>query len=212
MNTEQIDNMDLNYPIELIRDTEEGGFLATHPDLPGCAAQGETAEEAIANLDDARKLWIESRVEQNLPVPLPLSEEPSGKILLRMARSLHAELAKHAARQGVSLNLLINSVLAEYVGGAEYRAELSAFRRSVEAINAAISSLKMCFLQQQASQSRARLVTDATGITLMQSLVSTYSDWIWAVQPQARGLLKFHSCYLTGLPPLSEESENERDI
>jgi antitoxin HicB len=124
----------MNYSIELVRDMEQGGFFATHLDLPGCAAQGETAEETIANLDDARRLWIESRLELNLPVPLPPSEEPSGKVLFRMARSLHAELTKLATRQGVSLNLLINTVLAEYVGGTGYRNELSAFQQAVETL------------------------------------------------------------------------------
>jgi predicted RNase H-like HicB family nuclease len=124
----------MNYSIELVQDVEQGGFFASHPDLPGCAAQGEMAEEAIANLNDARRLWIESRLEVNLPIPLPLSEEPSGKVLLRMARSLHAELTKHATRQGVSLNLLINTVLAEYVGSAGYRGELPAFQQAVETL------------------------------------------------------------------------------
>ena len=109
--------LSLNYPIELVRDTEQGGFFANHPDLPGCAAQGETAEEAVANLDGARELWIEARIEDSLPISLPLTEEPSGKILVRMPRGIHAELAKLASRQGVSLNLLINSILAQYVGG-----------------------------------------------------------------------------------------------
>ena len=51
-------------------------------------------------------------MEDGLPIPLPLTEEPSGKILVRMPRGIHAELAKLAARQGVSLNLLINSMKA----------------------------------------------------------------------------------------------------
>jgi antitoxin HicB len=125
--------LNLNYPIELIRD-EEGGYFANHPDLPGCGAQGRTAEEAIANLDDARKLWIETRLEDNLPIPLPLSDEPSGKILLRMPPPLHAELAKQALRQNVSLNLLLNMILADYAGSSGYRAELDAFRKSVETL------------------------------------------------------------------------------
>lgn len=109
--------LSLNYAYELTRDIEQGGYFATHPDLDGCAAQGETADEAIEQLDVARELWIETRLEDGLPVPEPVQEEPSGRISLRMPSSLHAKLIRIADRQGVSLNLVLNSILAEYVGG-----------------------------------------------------------------------------------------------
>jgi len=112
------DYLSLNYPYELVRDADEGGYFATHADLDGCAAQGETAEEAVENLDVARELWIETRLEDGLPVPEPAPEEPSGRVSLRMPSSLHAKLVRVADRQGVSLNLLLNAALAEYVGGA----------------------------------------------------------------------------------------------
>jgi hypothetical protein len=41
-----------------------------------------------------------------------------------MASSLHASLAKLASRRGLSLNLLINTILAEYAGGVTYQAEI----------------------------------------------------------------------------------------
>lgn len=109
--------LSLNYAYELTRDTEQGGYFASHPDLDGCAAQGETAEEAIEQLDIARELWIETRLEDHLPVPEPAPEEPSGRVSLRMPSSLHAKLIRIADRQGVSLNLVLNSILAEHVGG-----------------------------------------------------------------------------------------------
>jgi predicted RNase H-like HicB family nuclease len=110
------DFLALNYPYELTRDDQEGGYFAEHPDLPGCAAQGETAKEAIDSLNEARKLWIETRLEDGLPVPEPLSEEAGGLISLRMSPILHADLVKHAARNQVSLNLWLNTVLAEFAG------------------------------------------------------------------------------------------------
>ena len=65
----------LDYPIEFIRDSEQGGYFARHPDLLGCTAEGSTAEEAIRNLDESRELWLEARLESGHPVPEPVSDE-----------------------------------------------------------------------------------------------------------------------------------------
>jgi len=110
--------MGLRYPIE-IRESLEGGYFATHPDLDGCMAEGSTLEEAVAHLADARELWIEARLAGGYAVPEPDSEEYSGRVSLRMTPSLHAQLVRIADRSEVSLNLLINSVLSSYAGGAE---------------------------------------------------------------------------------------------
>lgn len=109
--------LSLCYSYELERD-EEGLFVASHPDLPGCLAQGETANEAVANLDEARQAWISHRFETGLPIPEPVDEEYSGKFLLRMSPALHSALAREARRQQLSLNQFISNVLSEHVGGA----------------------------------------------------------------------------------------------
>ena len=46
-------------------------YLARKPDLPGCMSQGDTPEEAVDNLRDARELYIRSLLEDGLDVPLP---------------------------------------------------------------------------------------------------------------------------------------------
>jgi predicted RNase H-like HicB family nuclease len=46
-------------------------YVASHPELPGCMSQGETIAEALLNLDDARRMYIQSLLEDGLPVPLP---------------------------------------------------------------------------------------------------------------------------------------------
>jgi predicted RNase H-like HicB family nuclease len=107
----------LRYPIEVHESA--GGYFVTHPDLDGCMAEGATLEEAVTNLADSRELWIEARLEGGYNVPEPVSEEYSGRISLRMTPELHGQLARIAERRGVSLNLLLNSVLAAYSGGAE---------------------------------------------------------------------------------------------
>ncbi|MDO9534016.1 MAG: type II toxin-antitoxin system HicB family antitoxin, partial [Bacillota bacterium] len=52
----------LEYPITLQKTSDNHGtyWVAEHPDLPGCMTHGYTKEEALANLDDAKKGWIYS--------------------------------------------------------------------------------------------------------------------------------------------------------
>ena len=57
------DYMAMAYRMEIVEDKEEGGFVASYPDLPGCITCGETIEGAIANLLDAKKAWLEVALE-----------------------------------------------------------------------------------------------------------------------------------------------------
>ncbi|MFP5288777.1 MAG: type II toxin-antitoxin system HicB family antitoxin [Thermoanaerobaculia bacterium] len=108
----------IKYPM-MVREGPDGGYFVTHPDLDGCMAEGATLAEAAANLADSRELWIETRLANGYTVPEPVSEEHSGRISLRMSASLHAQLAEIAERRGISLNLLINTVLASFAGGED---------------------------------------------------------------------------------------------
>ena len=47
----------------------DGGYSVWVPDLPGCASQGETYEEALANIREAIALYIESLRLEGLPAP-----------------------------------------------------------------------------------------------------------------------------------------------
>ncbi len=102
--------LSLNYPIELVR--ERDLFVASHPDLPGCMTQADSANEAVTNLDQARQAWIEVRFERSLFIPEPLPEDYSGHLTVRLPVSLHASLATAAQRQKVSLNSYIVTRLA----------------------------------------------------------------------------------------------------
>ena len=54
---------------------EEGGYLATCPDLQGCHAEGETVAEALANVEDVARVIIELCLENGLPLPAELQDE-----------------------------------------------------------------------------------------------------------------------------------------
>ena len=118
--------LSLRYPVTLVPE-EEGGYTAIVSDLPGCITVGETAEEAMAMAGDAKRLWIEDAYERGEAIPVPSTErEYSGRILLRMPKSLHRRLAEDAEREGVSLNQYVVALLQE--GSALKRVE-----RTVEA-------------------------------------------------------------------------------
>lgn len=47
----------------------EGGYVAHVPTLPGCHSQGETLEEAEANIREAIEAYLESLVAHGDPIP-----------------------------------------------------------------------------------------------------------------------------------------------
>ena len=64
MNQELNYYMNLSYRMEIVEDKDEGGFVVSYPDLPGCITCGETVESAVANALDAKKAWIEAMMEE----------------------------------------------------------------------------------------------------------------------------------------------------
>ncbi len=109
----------LKYPVVVreLSNEEGGGFLAEIPDLPGCMADGETAAEAVAAVENAIEEWIATAKELNRSIPEPSAiDKYSGKWVQRVPKSLHMKLAIEAKREGVSLNTLTTSLIAEGLG------------------------------------------------------------------------------------------------
>jgi antitoxin HicB len=106
----------LPYTIELRNTPGEGWFVRVR-ELPGCMSQGETSEDALANIQEAMHLWLEVSLDHGDAIPEPRPEEDySGKFVVRVPRSLHRDLVEMAEREGVSLNQYINTALAQSVG------------------------------------------------------------------------------------------------
>jgi predicted RNase H-like HicB family nuclease len=53
----------------IMRESEEGGYWAEVPALPGCFSQGETIEQALANIKEAIELHIEGLKEEGQEIP-----------------------------------------------------------------------------------------------------------------------------------------------
>ena len=106
----------LSYSIE-VQQAEEGGFVISIPELPGCITQVEQWEDAYSSIDEVRKEWIKAAYEDGAEIPLPKSgKEYSGKFVLRIPKSMHRRLDERAEDEGVSLNTLLISMISECLG------------------------------------------------------------------------------------------------
>lgn len=112
--------LDLPYTIVLQHDRDDEGnegFVASVEELPGAYSQGATLEEAAASIRDAMEGWLSVALEDGLDIPAPRDPDAySGRFLLRIPASLHAELVRRADREGVSLNQFVSTTLAGAVG------------------------------------------------------------------------------------------------
>ena len=61
----------MRFVVTIERD-EDGIFVAECPSIPGCVSQGETREEAIANVQDAIRGCLEVRAERGMPLTVAI--------------------------------------------------------------------------------------------------------------------------------------------
>ena len=96
---------------------QDGTFRAEILEFPGCIATGDTEIEALASLKDVALSWLEVTLAKGQVIPEPIEKmEFSGKLVLRLPKSLHKKASRAAERDGISLNQFIVSSLAEQVG------------------------------------------------------------------------------------------------
>jgi predicted RNase H-like HicB family nuclease len=62
---------DIRYEIILYWSQEDQAFIAEVPELPGCAADGATYQEAVAQVEVVMREWIETAQELGRPIPTP---------------------------------------------------------------------------------------------------------------------------------------------
>ena len=80
--------LELNYPMEIIEDPDEGGYVVSYPDLPGCITTGDTIEKAITNARDAKKAWLQAAIEDGITINKPNEVSAySGQFKLRLPKT-----------------------------------------------------------------------------------------------------------------------------
>ncbi len=98
-------NMPYNYLVQQVNDESGKYFYGKILELDGCQSTGDTAEEVYRNLNEAMEGYIETKLENDIDIPLPVqTEDFSGKFVVRLPRTLHQRLAIEAEKEGVSLN------------------------------------------------------------------------------------------------------------
>lgn len=110
--------LSLPYTITLKRGTgDEEYWIARVVELPHCMTHGATPEEALRDIEDAKREWLKSNLEDGLTIPEPAKF--TGQYHLRMPPSLHEALVLKSESEEVSLNQFMITALARAVGYVE---------------------------------------------------------------------------------------------
>ena|ERR1039458_6279981 len=170
---------DLPYGI-LLRKDEDGDWVARLEELPGCTAHGGTEAEALENLEEVKSAWLEDALAAGAAIPEPVATEklPSGKWLQRVPRSLHKGLTEMAEKEGVSLNQLVTSILAEAVGRRSSARGVILQTQPQESHWALLNAHWRThrgydFLDWEVKQHRSALATQLNDILILSSNVSS---------------------------------------
>jgi antitoxin HicB len=115
------DYMQRPYLMEVVWD--EDYWAITFPELPGLVAAADTWEELDGKIKDAKESYFAAALEDGLPIAEPgdSSEPASGRVLLRLPKTLHRQATRAASRDGVSVNTFLVAAVARELGRREPR-------------------------------------------------------------------------------------------
>jgi predicted RNase H-like HicB family nuclease len=119
------------YPLRVWREPE-GYYVVDSPDVNGVLGTGDDEALAIADWRAAFAAWAEARLisGETIPEPTrPVAEGSySGRLLLRLPRSLHRDLSEAAEREGISINQVAIALIAAGVGRGDVGIAADAIR------------------------------------------------------------------------------------
>lgn len=113
-------SLDYTVVINKVKDEDKPYYYGKIAELDGCHTTADTAEELLKELEEVKKDYIEIKLEYGDPIPEP-NDMPSGKIVVRMPKTLHWRLAGEAKQEGVSLNQYMIYKLSQSIGEEKTR-------------------------------------------------------------------------------------------
>lgn len=126
-------------------------WIAESKSLKGCVGQGETPEEAIAELEINENEWLITAKEYNIAipeVPVEIEAEYSGKFTVRVSPYVHRTASEMARQQGISLNQYVNDAIVSQ------NAALSTAGYVMPKVKEALSKLSMVMETSLTSKTR----------------------------------------------------------
>ncbi len=63
--------MALPYRMEIVPDIDEGGFVVSYPELPGCITCADTIEKALKKAEDAKREWLAAALDDGIEIAEP---------------------------------------------------------------------------------------------------------------------------------------------
>ena len=105
---------DFPFEIHPLSQEDGGGWLVTFPDLPGCTADGDSIEEAVAQAALAERAWIEANARWGGKPPVA-----GRRLVAQVPRELLESLEARASREGVSLEHLVAGFISQGLAGSE---------------------------------------------------------------------------------------------
>ncbi|MFO7903004.1 MAG: toxin-antitoxin system HicB family antitoxin [Pirellulaceae bacterium] len=123
---------------------EDGTYTAEILEFRGCFAEGDTPGEAVRDLENAATSWIEAAIGQGQKIPPPMTvHEFSGRINLRLPRSIHKQAARFAEKENVSLNQFFTSAIAAGVGAEAF------YERLIQRLQSSIFSVHLTLMNPE---------------------------------------------------------------
>ena len=142
----------LNYPVEIIKIEEDkgGGYQACIPMLGRYAflGDGETIEEAIADLEETKKYLFKQYLDKGLPIIEPdqvEEKEYSGRFILRIPAELHRYLSLEARRNATTLNQYCLYLLTRKAYLKNIGEELTELKKDMKKIYSGLYESKYSF-------------------------------------------------------------------
>jgi len=103
-------SLDYTYLIKRIKDE---GYFGEIRELKGCWADGDTIDECINHLERVKKNWLEIAIEIGKEIIEPKDvDDYSGRILLRIGKSMHKEIVEKAKEESMSMNQFALSIIS----------------------------------------------------------------------------------------------------